>query len=285
MALATNVEVPMGAAPTTQVELRDGRAVVLRPLRADDRDRLAGAFERLSEESRYRRFFAPLRRLSEKDLDYLTDIDHHDHEAIIAIEPDTGDALGVARYIRTDDPLRAEAAVAVADDWQGRGLGRALLERLRERATEEGVEWFTALVQADNRRSLELLSQLGDTSSAQRDELVELEIRLPSEGLGMPLLVALRGAAASAFGTRPLAERISARARELWTGRTETPHPLPPLTAPIVAGTDGSETARRAVSRAAELAKSAKGVLFAVATATTDVAAHDELRAGRGALR
>jgi nucleotide-binding universal stress UspA family protein len=246
----------MRSPTATQIELRGGREVLLRPLQADDRQRLLGAFDRLSEESRYRRFFAPLQRLSPKELNYLTDIDHHDHEAIMAIDVGTGDGVGVARYVRSpEDRRRAEAAVAVVDDWQGRGLGRALLERLRERASEEGVQYFTALVQADNRRSLELLSQLGDTTQTQRDELVELQIELPAEGLGKPLVTALRAAAGSAFGTRPLAERITNMAQELWAGRTEGVRALPPLTAPIVAGTDGSEMAARAVTRAAELAK------------------------------
>ena len=63
--------------------LRDGSRVVIRPIEPDDREALAAAFERLSPESRYRRFFAPVSRLSERDLDYLTCVDHHDHEALV----------------------------------------------------------------------------------------------------------------------------------------------------------------------------------------------------------
>lgn len=191
--------------------------MLLRPLVPEDRERLLAAFERLSDESRYRRFFAPVHSLSDRSVQYLVQIDHHDHEAIVAIDPRTDTLLGVARYVRQDSAGdRAEAAVVVADDWQRQGLGRALLERLVERARKEGVARFTALVQADNRQALELLSQLGRTTPSLEGELVELDIELPSRRLGAPLAAALRAAAVSAFGVRPLSERIARRALELW---------------------------------------------------------------------
>ena len=91
--------------------------------------------------------------LSAAQLDYLVDVDHHDHEAIVAVDPISGEALAVARYIRSNENAEvaevAEVAVTVADDWQGRGLGRALLDRLSYRARREGVRRFTAPVQSD----------------------------------------------------------------------------------------------------------------------------------------
>jgi hypothetical protein len=69
------------------VRLRDGSRVLIRPIEPDDRAALAEGFERLSAESRYRRFFAPMPRLRERDLDYLTRVDHRDHEALVAVEP------------------------------------------------------------------------------------------------------------------------------------------------------------------------------------------------------
>lgn len=208
------------SAATSTVSLRGHRQAVLRPLRGDDRRRLTGAFERLSEESRYRRFFAPLRELSEDSLEYLVDIDHHDHEAIVALDPKTDQLIGVARYVRQAPGAdRAEAAVVVADDWQRHGLGRALLERLASRAREEGIARFTALVQADNRRALDLLAEIGPTTRSFEGDLVELDIELPPEPLGAPLAAALRAAAASTFGVRPLSERILRLATELWHAR------------------------------------------------------------------
>src|ERR1700730_6834344 len=116
---------------STSATLRDGSLVEIRPLGPSDKRGLAAGFQRLSELSRYRRFLSPTAQLSDKQLRYLTDIDHHDHEALVAIDPATRDGLGVARYVRSRArPDEAEFAVAVADDWQQRGLGTALLRRL-----------------------------------------------------------------------------------------------------------------------------------------------------------
>ena len=98
------------------VTLRDGARVILRPIAPQDKPLLAASFERLSQESRYRRFFTTKKELSAAELDYLVDVDHSDHEAIIAIDPASGEGLRVARYVRATDD--AEVAVTVADDWQ-----------------------------------------------------------------------------------------------------------------------------------------------------------------------
>ena len=142
------------------VQLRDGTPIEIRPISGSDKEALAAAFERLSPESRYRRFFRPLKRLTATDLRYLTEVDHRDHEALVAIGPD-GDLIGVARYIRSEeDPASAEVAVTVADDWQSRGVATLLLERLVERARAEGIGHFLALVLGENRDAVELFRQL-----------------------------------------------------------------------------------------------------------------------------
>src|SRR4051794_1367788 len=119
--------------------LRDGEPILIRPIRPEDREELAAGMERLSPESRYRRFFTPTSGLSPTELSYLTEVDHHDHEALVAVEPGTEHGIGVARFVRSpaDDEL-AEVAVAVADSWHNRGVATALLARLAERAREEG---------------------------------------------------------------------------------------------------------------------------------------------------
>src|SRR5450755_1231534 len=188
--------------PTTSrrqtITLRDGARLTLRPIAPEDKPLLAASFERLSEESRYRRFFSTINELSSAQLDYLVDVDHSDHEAIIAVDPASGEGLGVARYIRSsEDPESAEVAVTVSDDWQGRGLGRALLDRLTYRARREGVRRFSALVQSDNPASLGLLEGVGDTQRETDSGIVELVIELPRErGMGARLSQALRAAAA-----------------------------------------------------------------------------------------
>jgi len=128
---------------------------------------------------------------------YLTEVDHHTHEALVAVDPRSSDGLGVARFIRSpDDPAVAEIAVAVIDDWQGRGLGTALLDGLTARAREEGVERFSAVVLAENRPMLDLLDGLGDVEVTGRDGgVVELLMDLPHEGVPDALRHTVRGAA------------------------------------------------------------------------------------------
>jgi GNAT superfamily N-acetyltransferase len=176
------------------VALRDGSAVDVRPVRPDDRDLLREGFERLSPESRYRRFLSPIDHLSEEWLTYLTDVDHHDHEALAAVDPATGRGVGIARYVRLEDrPDAAEAAVTVADDWQGRGVGTLLLELLAARAREEGVERFTALMLAANDDMRELLERLGPVRVVDRElGTVEVEAELPEDGLSPQLRAWLR---------------------------------------------------------------------------------------------
>lgn len=183
--------------PEWEARLRDGERIVLRPIRPEDRDELAAGMRRLSPESRYRRFFSPTSELTAAQLSYLTDVDHHDHEALVAVEPDTGRGIGVARFVRLPgDPELAEVAVAVADSWQGRGVATALLDRLTQRAREEGVRRFSAEVLAENRPMLELIDDIGEAHVTDRDHgSVAIEVELPPEGIGAALREALRAAA------------------------------------------------------------------------------------------
>src|SRR5579859_2343599 len=131
--------------------LQDGSRVLIGRVTAHDAPTLAEGFARLSEESRRLRFLASKPNLTQAELRYLTEVDGHNHEALGAIDPETGRGVGIARYVRdANNPTRAEAAVTVADDWQRRGLGKLLLERLTDRARAEGITHFTALVASDN---------------------------------------------------------------------------------------------------------------------------------------
>ena len=105
----------------------------MRSIGPGDRMLLMAAFERLSDESCYRRFLAHRSGFSETELDYLTAVDHRDHEALLAIDVASGTAVGVARYIRVG-PRTAELAITVVDDWHRRGVGGLLLRRLARRA-------------------------------------------------------------------------------------------------------------------------------------------------------
>jgi GNAT superfamily N-acetyltransferase len=116
------------AAERGQVVLRDGSAVLIRPVRGTDAALLADGFARLSERSRRFRFLGRKTTLTEADLRYFTNVDHHDHEALGALDHVRGGGVGIARYVRDrENPAAAEIAVTVVDDWQGRGLGTELL--------------------------------------------------------------------------------------------------------------------------------------------------------------
>ena len=187
---STSELVALGAA----IELRDGSRVRVRQGRPADRGLLLRGFQRLSDESRYRRFLAPMPELSEGMVRHLTEVDHHDHEAIIALDEATGEGLGVARYVRsTKRPDVAEVAVTVIDDWQGRGLGTLLLEALSARAREEGIKRFTALMLATNEEMMDMLKRLDPVRIVDRDVgTVEIEVPIPAIGLAPALRELLR---------------------------------------------------------------------------------------------
>jgi GNAT superfamily N-acetyltransferase len=206
----------------SKVELRDGSLVEIRPLSADDKEGLAAGFERLSELSRYRRFLSPTAKLTANQLTYLTDIDHHHHEALVAIEPSSRAGLGVARYVRSrQDPWEAECAVAVADDWQGRGLGTALLSQLAARARIERIARFTGLVLRENEPMHHLLEALGPVQQRPAGaDAIEVSLQLPDpreSGERDPVLAAWMRAAASGeleSSLGPGGSRLGAAKRE-----------------------------------------------------------------------
>ena len=184
-----------------RLTLRDGAEVVVRPIRADDKQALLDGFSRLSAESVYRRFLTPIDTLGPTQLRYLTEVDHHDHEALIAFEASSGVAVGAARFVRTD-PGRAEAAVTVVDDWQGRGMGMALTSLLAERALEEGIECFTALLLAENEEMKGLLGSVGTVRTVgQEGGTIQVEVPLHPDrpGAGGALYGVLRAVASRAL--------------------------------------------------------------------------------------
>ena len=145
--------------------------VVFRPIRSDDKDRLARGLSRLSLRSQHQRFLAPKPRLSARELRYLTEVDGVGHVAIVAALADDPETLvGVARFVRDPDDLAsAEAAIVVADELQGQGLGRELGRRLADAARERGVRRFTATLLGDNVASHRLFESISERVSARYD--------------------------------------------------------------------------------------------------------------------
>ncbi len=186
------------------VTLRDGSHALIRPIRPDDKQALIDGLKRLSPESRYRRFLRPMTKLSERELRYLTEVDYTNHFAWMAIDPEhPAHGFGVARYVRdAKDPEVAEAAVAVVDDQQGKGLGTILMRVLVATALENGIRTFQAWVLGDNRAVLGPLERIGARRTADHGVL-RIEVDLEDVFDGSSLQEALRAVAAGEFETEP----------------------------------------------------------------------------------
>lgn len=167
----------------TPVVLRDGAGVWIRPWRPSDTRLMVRGFYRLSPTSSYRRFLSASPVLTNQMLHDLTDVDHHDAEAVLAVDERRSEGLGIARYIRTARPDVAEVALTVMDEWQGRGLGALLLEAISARAREEGIRTFTAVMLSENHAMRHLLERLGPLRVIHHDRgTVEAEVPLPGAG-------------------------------------------------------------------------------------------------------
>ena len=189
-----------------RVTLHDGAVLLVSRITPADAPLLADAFSRLSEESRRLRFLGPKAKLTEAELRYLTEVDGRRHEAIAAVDPRTGRGVAIGRFIR--DPTgssRAEVAITVADEWQHRGLGKLMLERLADRARRQGISSFTALVATDNTNMHKLLERIEAPARLTNigEDVAEYEIELAPKGLGAQLEEALRAAAVGQFQVPP----------------------------------------------------------------------------------
>lgn len=182
------------AAYHEEAELDDGTRVRLRLVRPTDKARLVRGLARLSPASRYRRFLTDKDHFSPEELRYLTECDGTNHLAIGAslAKPgeDDEEGIGVARFVRDlQHPEVAEAAVAVLDDYQGRGLGRLLCRRLVEAARERGIERFACEMMPGNEPVQALVHALAPEVTTTSDE-DEVSLEVP---LGHPVAEAPHG--------------------------------------------------------------------------------------------
>ncbi|HYT98858.1 MAG TPA: GNAT family N-acetyltransferase [Gemmatimonadales bacterium] len=187
---------PIGAASTAllaeppgELRLRDGTPVRVRPVRPEDRDRFREGLHRLSAASRYHRFLATVAELSDEQLRYLTEVDHVNHLAWIALDPTLpGEpAMGVARCIRfPKHPGMAEVAVTVLDAYQGRGLGTLLLGLLSRSAAAQGIRTFRAYVHEDNDAMLRIFRDLGAEVARADIGVCQLDIPVPEDPETLP---------------------------------------------------------------------------------------------------
>lgn len=164
----------------------DGGAVALRPIVPEDADKLIAFHSKLSQRTRYLRYFGPYPTMSKRDVVKFTTVDHHDRVAFVVMLGD--DIIGVGRYERlrdVGDGRSAEVAFVVADAHQGRGLGPILLEHLAGAAAENELTMFVAEVLSENRNMVSVFREAGYQVSRSYDGSVSrLEFAIdPTEAL------------------------------------------------------------------------------------------------------
>jgi GNAT superfamily N-acetyltransferase len=175
---------PFAEEDSGTVELPDGTSVPYRAIAPDNAAALQRFHHRLSERSIYLRFFGARPEMSDRKAGYFTNVDGKDRFALVALDPESeGEIIAVASFDREGETDRAEYAAAVADEWQGRGLGLALTRRLIEAALKRGIGVLTGIVLFENKRMLNLLRDLGLPETLRYEQGVEhVEIELQRSG-------------------------------------------------------------------------------------------------------
>lgn len=169
------------------VLLRDGRAAHIRPIRAEDRDALVEFYSRVSDQSKYYRFFSPMPQLSERDQIRFTNVDHVDRVAFIIQVARR--MIAVGRYDKIRDG-HAEVAFLVQDEHQGRGIGQLLLEHLAQAGRERGISKFVAEVLPENHAMIRTFKDAGyQVSSAFEDGVMELEFDIDPTGQALDVMM------------------------------------------------------------------------------------------------
>ncbi|MEO8145590.1 MAG: GNAT family N-acetyltransferase [Betaproteobacteria bacterium] len=155
-----------------ELTLRDGSRLLLRPIRPEDAALEKRFFEGLSEKSRYQRFLNQMAQLPPSLLARFTQLDYDRELALVALAPGNGEFVGVGRYAPNADGETAEFALTVADAWQGKGVGRALLERLCDCARSAGYRTLFGNILNANQDMLGLAARLGFVQSGRDGDLV-----------------------------------------------------------------------------------------------------------------
>jgi GNAT superfamily N-acetyltransferase len=164
--------------------LRNGMSVLVRAIRADDKDAILESFKGLDDETLYSRFFAPKKDLSERELKQLTEVDFDQTVAlVITLSADGHERIiGGGRYISYKDPeglISAEFAMIVEEDYQGLGLGKLIFKHLISIARAQGISKFEAEVLPANERMLSLLRKTGlPMTMVTRDESAYVSVDL-----------------------------------------------------------------------------------------------------------
>lgn len=150
--------------------LRDGTRVLIRPIAKEDVDLERRFIERLSPQSLENRFLGQMKP-SDDMLKRLTDVDYARDMAFVALHHEAGEKreIGVSRFCLSDDGTSCECAVAVSDEWQGRGLGYLLMRHLIEVARHRGIKRMYSFDNAANQKMRDLAKSLGFSRKVDQD--------------------------------------------------------------------------------------------------------------------
>ena len=150
--------------PVLTITLKNGHPALLRPVIAEDKNRIAQGMRQMSPSTRYSRFFGPTNALTPEQLRYFTEVDQQNHVAWIVLDPTSPEqpGLGIGRFIRCPEtPEIAEAAFTVIDAWQGRGVGTYLAGILWLMARARGIQTLRAAILPENHSAITWFRRLG----------------------------------------------------------------------------------------------------------------------------
>ena len=161
-------------------KLSDGTRVLIRPIRAEDRQLEKDFIMGLSAQSRRFRFLGDFKQPSEGLLDQLLDVNDPNNVAFVALIHQNGQLreIGVSRFAAEPDGTRGECAISVADDWDQRGLGTALMKHLISVAREKGLVQLFSIDSAGNGPMRDLAKELGFTHHAISDDATVVRYEL-----------------------------------------------------------------------------------------------------------
>ena len=171
---------PDAASYSAADTMRDGWPLEVRALRPEDRADLLAALARLGDQSLRRRFFGARRDFTEREIAGFVEIDFVDHVALVAVAEEDGRPViaGGARYVVLR-PGSAEVAFAVVDEYQGRGVGTALMRHIAAIARGAGLRELVAEVLPENAAMLGVLRRAGVARSLRHEAgVVHVAIRL-----------------------------------------------------------------------------------------------------------
>jgi len=163
------------------IRLSDGSDLLLRPIRPEDAEAEQRFVARLSGQTLYMRFHAPVRELALEQLIRFTQIDYDREMAFVAVDQggDSEQIRAIGRYARLADGEHAEFAVTVEDSWQGRGLGRVMMEALERCARHRGVDELVGYVLKENESMRRLMLARGYVPHPEEDDSHVIRFALP----------------------------------------------------------------------------------------------------------